>query len=240
MKGYFSLIPRRLSTPLHTCRGGVVGLLLLLFLLALTACEDETYKTGDGRYSYLCADFGEVMTGESMQLLGGITDEGKSMAFSHPYTAQWATTPDSTYRALIYYYLLDDNRATPYSISRVPVMKPYETQRPDTLSYDPLVFESTWVSKNGKYLNLGFYVKTGQADGIDGTQRLGFVQEGVTTQPDGSRMLTLRVYHDQMGVPEYYSAHGFVSVPLLDIYVDQITLHIPTYDGWTSRTLTIE
>ena len=119
-------------------------------------------------------------------------------------------------------------------------MKPYETQRPDTLSYDPLVFESTWVSKNGKYLNLGFYVKTGQADGIDGTQRLGFVQEGVTTQPDGSRMLTLRVYHDQMGVPEYYSAHGFVSVPLLDIYVDQITLHIPTYDGWTSRTLTIE
>ena len=76
MKGYFSLIPRRLSTPLHTCRGGVVSLLLLLFLLALTACEDETYKTGDGRYSYLCADFGEVMTGESMQLLGGITDEG--------------------------------------------------------------------------------------------------------------------------------------------------------------------
>lgn len=211
----------------------------LALLLVLAACENETYDAGDGKYSYLRADFGEVRIGAATLAVGAVTDEGTELMFGSPYSAQWAVKADTIYRALIYYYdKVENGKTAPYSISRVPVIEPYFTMRPDTLAFDPIVFESAWVSKSGKYLNIGLYVMTGQADGIDRTQTIGVIHDGVETLGDGTRKLNLRLYHNQKGVPEYYSSHAYISIPLKDVDADQIAIAIPTYDGWKeSRAL---
>ena len=214
--------------------------IILLLLLALTACENETYDSGDGKYSYLRADFGEIYTGDPTVALGAVTDEGDAIVFSQPYTVRWAVKADTTYRALVYYHVLADGKAQPQSVSRVPVITPYVTARPDTVKFDPLSLESTWVSKNGKYLNVAVVVKTGQADGIDALQTIGLMHDGEAVLADDTKQLRLRFIHDQAGVPQYYSSRAFVSLPLKDIAADVITLSVPTYDGWISRTISLE
>ena len=214
----------------------------LLVMLMLAACENETYDAGDGKYSYLRADFGEIQTGDATIALGGTTDDGTTLLFTSPYTATWAAKADTIYRALIYYKTSNEGngKVEPQAVSRIPVLKPYHTTRPDTVKFHPLSLESTWVSNNGKYLNIGIIVKTGQAEGIDALQTIGLMYESEQTLTDGTRELRLRFIHDQAGVPEYYSSRSFVSLALSDIIADQVTISIPTYDGWISRTLTVK
>ena len=203
-------------------------------LLALCACVNDPYESGDGKYSYLRADFGEIRTGASTVALGAVTDEGETLTFASPYTVSWALKADTIYRSRIYYDKQDDGKTTPQAISRVPVVKIYETTRPDTLKYDPVTFESAWVSKSGKYLNVGFFIKTGQAEGIDAVQTVGVMQEAVVDE-GGVTTLRLKLFHDQKGVPEYYSSRAFISIPLKDVSADNIILSVPTYnEGWTT------
>lgn len=214
---------------------------LILLALVFTACENETYDTGDGKYSYLRADFGEIRTGAAATAIGGTTDEGETLLFSSPYTTAWAAKADTTYRALIYYKYnnVETDKVEPQAISRVPVVKVYYTARPDTVKFDPLTLESVWMSKNKKYLNIAVILKTGQAEGIDALQTIGLMYENEATLPGDKRELRLRFIHNQAGVPQYYSSRTFVSLPLKNISADFIAISIPTYDGWISRTLQI-
>jgi len=67
---------------------------------------------------------------------------------------------------------------------------------------DPVVFESAWISRNRRYLNIGFSVKTArQNDGKKG-QTIAVVATDSMELGGHIRQLWLTLYHDQGGVPE--------------------------------------
>ena len=214
----------------------IIGALVVFTLLG---CKNDTYDSGDGKYSYIKADFVEAHTVSAKEINYAITDDGDSLVLSPHVSADWAAKSDSDYRALLYYYNTV-NTTTAYSISRVPVVAYHPLSDFKSIHTDPVNFESAWLSTNRKYLNIGFYVKTGQQDGSTSSQVISMINDGVVSKSDGTHELCLRMYHDQNGVPEYYSTKGYISIPIDNLpkgYI--IHLSINTYDGAITKDFTI-
>jgi hypothetical protein len=212
-------------------------------LLMLSACKNDSYESGDGQYSYLQADFVEANTSASKELVSARTDDGDMLLFSPHVFKEWASTPDSVYRSLLYYNKVNDDRTTEvYSIVQIPVVKIHKLKGTDEISTDPLFLKSAWISKNRKYLNLYFGIKTGVEDGNDNIQTLSVVYDPDVNNSNDSRNPYIKVVHKQNGVPEYYTSYGYISVPLNDFALGTtIHLSVNTYDqGWITRDLEIK
>lgn len=69
----------------------------------LASCTTEQYDSGDGKWSYLRSDFAEVCTDAQSRMSSFTTDEQLSLQVEGTPKVSWMTTPDSTYRALVYY-----------------------------------------------------------------------------------------------------------------------------------------
>ncbi len=213
----------------------------VLVAFTLFCFKDENYDSGDGKYSYIKADFVEAHTISAKEINYVKTDDGDSLVLSPHVSADWAAKSDSDYRALLYYYNnVDNNTTTAYSISRVPVVAYHPLSDFKEIHTDPVNFESAWVSTNSKYLNIGFYVKTGQQDASTNSQTISIINDGLVSKSDGTHELCLRMYHDQNGVPEYYSTKGYISIPIANLpkgYI--IHLSINTYNGMITKDFTI-
>lgn len=212
-------------------------------LLMLSACKNDSYESGDGQYSYLQADFVEANTSASKELVSARTDDGDMLLFSPHVFKEWASTPDSVYRSLLYYNKVDDDRTTEvYSIVQIPVVKIHKLKGTDEISTDPLFLKSAWISKNRKYLNIYFGIKTGVEDGNDNIQTLSVVYDPDVNNSNDSRNPYIKVVHKQNGVPEYYTSYGYISVPLNDFALGTtIHLSVNTYDqGWITKDLVIK
>lgn len=212
-------------------------------LLMLSACKNDSYESGDGQYSYLQADFVEANTSASKELVSARTDDGDMLLFSPHVFKEWASTPDSVYRSLLYYNKVNDDRTTEvYSIVQIPVVKIHKLKGTDEISTDPLFLKSAWISKNRKYLNLYFGIKTGVEDGNDNIQTLSVVYDPDVDNSNDSRNPYIKVVHKQNGVPEYYTSYGYISVPLNDFVLGTtIHLSVNTYDqGWITKDLVIK
>lgn len=212
-------------------------------LLMLSACKNDSYESGDGQYSYLQADFVEANTSASKELVSARTDDGDMLLFSPHVFKEWASTSDSVYRSLLYYNKVNDDRTTEvYSIVQIPVVKIRKLNDTDEISTDPLFLKSAWISKNRKYLNLYFGIKTGVEDGNDNIQTLSVVYDPDVNNSNDSRNPYIKVVHKQNGVPEYYTSYGYISVPLNDFALGTtIHLSVNTYDkGWITKELEIK
>ena len=212
-------------------------------LLMLSACKNDSYESGDGQYSYLQADFVEANTSASKELVSARTDDGDMLLFSPHVFKEWASTPDSVYRSLLYYNKVSDDRTTEvYSIVQIPVVKIHKLKGTDEISTDPLFLRSVWISSNRKYLNLEFGIKTGVEDGNDNIQTLSVVYDPDVNNSNDSRNPYIKVVHKQNGVPEYYTSYGYISVPLNDFALGTtIHLSVNTYDkGWITKDLVIK
>lgn len=214
--------------------------LLLCFCGAISlfsACKNENYKEGDGRYSYLTADFAEAHTDANKALTYMVNDAGDTLRFTQRRQLKSLNVADTAYRALVYY-----NRkvtgAEFINLSLIPVVAP--AVDPGAVS-DPLTFKSAWISKNKKYLNIGFAVKTGQGSEEKTTQRVGMVCDSVGVAPNGHRVLYLRMTHSQNGVPQYYSVRSYLSIPLQALSTGTIIhLRIRDYQRWITKNFSIE
>ncbi len=208
-------------------------------LAAFAACQSDSYETGQGPYSLMQADFVEAHT-SALGLMDRVeTDESHVFSLAQPQEVKWATTPDSLYRALLYYEKANDSVARTVSISQVPTLHPKQLKPEETLCTDPVKFESMWISANGKYLNLGLYLKNGSIQGDSLHHTVGMIRESETTDVDGKRTVSLRLYHDQGGVPEYYSSRYYVSVPCKEIDADSVVVTINTYNGAVERRFSL-
>jgi hypothetical protein len=165
-----------------------------------------------------------------------VTDADERFSLTPVVTASWIQTADTTYRAMLYFNVLNGNTAEPVSVGTVPTLRAREHWKIDDPKEDPIGLESAWLGKNGKYLNLGILLKTGQVDGEDGVHTIGLAQDTILVNTDGTRTAKFRFLHDQAGVPEYYTNRRFVSILLPDtVVLDTIRLTIPTYNGKTER-----
>ena len=212
-------------------------------LLLLSACKNDSYESGDGRYSYFTADFVEANTSAAKELVSARTDDGDMLLFSPHVFKDWASTPDSVYRSLLYYNKVNDDHTTEvYSIVQIPVVKVRKVNSSEELSTDPIFLRSAWVSSNNKYLNLHFGIKTGVEEGNDNLQLLSVVYDPDKNMSFDAHNLYFKVVHKQNGVPEYYTSDGYLSIPL-DNIAQGTTIHLSvnTYDkGWITKELEIK
>lgn len=243
--------------------GGILAVLTVLMALAalpaLTACENDAYDSGTGPLSLTRADFVEVYTGGDCAVDHVLTDDGCRLALSKRVTRTWLDKPDTLYRAVLYYNVAAETAAgsmgsagvagsvggmtavEPVALSMVPVLYPQAADSfRDGVRTDPVKFESMWVGGNGRYVNIGFYLKNGRMGEESLTHTVGMVYRRTVTNADGTRTVHLELYHDQGGVPEYYSSRYYVSVPCGEIDGDSVSIAMNTYDkGMFEKTIRI-
>ena len=203
------------------------NLLCLLMVFAAVACTQDAYEKGEGAYSEMTALLADAHVNSDKRVDYVDTDEGEHLMLSQSASARFITKADTTYRVSFYYKMVE-GKAEPLSMGRVTVFSPQVIKAMKT---DPVRMESMWIGRSKKYLNMSFYVMTGTTDDDDVKQTLGCHRDGVTKNADGTQTLRLTLYHDQGGVPEYYSQRVYVSIPIQGIKVDSISLQVNTYDG---------
>jgi hypothetical protein len=200
---------------------------MAVLLWAMAACTVDDYESGDGRYSYTRADFAMIHTSDTARVNYMLTDDGDSVAFDGLGAVDWATIPDSMYRALVYY---DVSTSRFFSATPVFVTIPTTPSSDKPTPIDPLTIESVWIG--GGFLNIGFAVKTGRTDSIESRQQVGVMLENIIVTREGRRMFDIRVIHAQNGIPEYYTVRGYMSMPLTkDMQGAAIRLKVNTYEG---------
>lgn len=213
------------------------GCLLLSAVLLAASCETDTYDTGDGELSYLRADFVEAYTNDDGKLQYAVNDDDELLTLASPKAVSWMTVADTMYRALLYYDVLT---VEPITVSSVLVPGIAMAEDVDSIATDPLYWDTSWISANGRYINLGMTMMLGAQDGEIGTQSLGMVCNDITSADDGTTTVSLLLFHNQNGVPEYYSQRFYVSIPVSYLPCgtsegDIVTLTVNTYDGEVTK-----
>ena len=221
---------------------GLSGLLFLLFML-FSACTSSDYDTGDGKYSYLIGEFGHVYTNNEAKITRLVTDQGDEVPFAQPVERDWAATPDSLYRAYVQYERKADSKGCyrMFNVAQVLVLNPYDRDElKEEPKFDPVGWESMWVSSDHRYLNLSLQLMFGTTDEEKLLQRIGLLRTSTVNRDDGTSELNLQLYHDQNGVPQYYTSTVYVSIPLDGLNEgDELVLTVNTYQGEVTRRYTI-
>lgn len=218
------------------CRLTVI--LALTGWLVFAGCRHDSYDSGTGEYSLVRGDFVEAVVDGYADVRSFVTDDGDSLVLTVPFAARWVTRQDTVYRAMTYYRIVDKGRAEVVSMGEVPVLVPADADKMENIATDPLTFESMWMSRSGRYLNVAFWLKTGSVNDDDTHQTVGIVNQGIHENTDGTRVLHLCIIHNQGGVPEYYSRKHYVSVPRSSLSgADSVRITVPTYQGVVVKTV---
>jgi hypothetical protein len=213
-----------------------------IILLAVVSCTQDSYEKGDGEYSLMRGDFIEAQVNANKQIVSFTTDDGDQFALTSPYTAKWIEKGDTTYRCMLYYKKVEKTKgeyaAEVISIGQVACPKIISLSEFDQkFRTDPVKFESIWLSKSAKYLNVYLQLKTGVTDDTSAVHQLAFLTDTILTNVNGTRTCHLLLHHNQNNVPEYYSTKAYVSIPTSQFDADSVRLTINTYSGSVVKTL---
>ena len=212
---------------------------ILLSFYLFASCKQDNYDKGDGDYSLMRADFIEAHIGSDKRVDYIVTDDGDSLAAEPHFTTKSITVADTTYRAILYYNKVKGTSgktvAEARAMSVVPTLFPQtpNTQSPtaDEIKTDPVKFESIWLGGNRRYVNFSIILMTGSTEDDDLKHAIGLIDEGIVEYLDGKRTIRCRLYHDQNGIPEYYSQQHYISIPTKSMDADSLCLTINTYKG---------
>ena len=92
------------------------------------------------------------------------------------------------------------------------------------------------LSTRRQYLNIGLALKTGKQENGIRHQQLSMVEMDSVMNGSQLQSVHLQLYHHQGGVPEYYSTHGYISIPIRHLPRGcRIKLSIKTYQGYIHR-----
>lgn len=196
--------------------------------MLLLACTTDAYDKGEGDYSLMTAEMADITVGERCEALNAVTDEDEQLLFTRPFTTSWFVTPDSVYRTVLYYKKVENNTVEAIGASNVSVLRPHIIEDMKT---DPVQFESAWLSTNRRYLNASIYIMLGDTSNELLKHVVGMNTDTLEINENGTSTLHLTLYHDQGGMPEYYSQRAYLSVPLDSLDVDSVSLSIHTYNA---------
>lgn len=221
---------------------GFFYLLTLLPFYLFQSCTQDAYEKGEGEYSLMRGDFVEAIINSDKQMVSITTDDGEQLPLKEHYKAKWIVTADTTYRCLLYYNKVEGSSgqqlAEIISVGQVPCPNVIPLAKFDKeLKTDPVKFESLWLSKTGKYLNMSLQLMTGYTDDTTAIHKLSFVADTLLTHPDSKRTLHFQLHHDQNGVPEYYTTQAYVSLLVDSLNADSIHFTLNTYNGPVVKTL---
>ena len=218
---------------------------VICVICVICGCTQDAYDKGEGKYSLMRADFVEAHANAQKEIDWITTDDGDVISASKPFSAKLVTNPDSLYRCFLYYNKVSDEKGQlvfePISIGQVacPKIIPF-AELGTEMKTDPVKFESAWMSKSGKYINMSLYLMTGTTDDEKAKQTLRIVQDTIITNPDATRTSYLRLFHNQGGVPEYYSTQVYLSIITSTIPADSVQINIQTYKGMVEKAFVIK
>lgn len=211
-----------------------------LWLPVLIGCTTDSYDKGEGKYSLMQAELVDLTVNGQKEGIAFVTDDGARFTLTPSVVASWIQTADTVYRALLYFNKISETTAESMSLGAVPTLRAIHHWQLKEQPEDPLGVESGWLSKNGKYLNLGLLLKTGQEEGNDGTQKIALAQDTIRLNDDQTHTAYFRLLHDQSGVPEYYTSRRYVSILFPDtVQLDTIRLTLPTCEGKKERVFSL-
>jgi len=211
-----------------------------LMLAALSACETDSYEKGQGKYSLTMADMGEVTVNGSKEVVAFTTDDGDSYRLIVPTSVQWIQTADTTYRAIIYYNKVENGQAESMGLTSVPTMIPKEHWRYKEKTQDPVGFESAWLAKSKKYINMGLLFKSGYVDDTMMPHLVSVAQDTVLVNADQTRTVYYRFLHGQNDTPQYFTNRHYLSILLPEERPDTACLTIVTYTGTIERRFALK
>lgn len=210
-----------------------------ILLLLLVSCESDSYDKGEGELSLATAEFVEAHANGNKQMDYVITDNDERLTVSSQPSVKWMTTPDSLYRALLYYNNVGEGIIEPLSITQVPTLSIYPDWMIQDIKTDPVTFESIWQSANGKYLNMAFYLKIGEVGKDAELHTISIIQDTIIQNADGTATSFMCLYHDQGDMPEHYSSKCYISIPRDSIKADSVCMGINTYKGVLYKKLAL-
>lgn len=208
---------------------------VLAFLASACSSRDE----GDS-LSMLQVEMCDLNTAQSKTATSCVLDDGTKLTFMSPLEVAWATTPDSTYRAQIYYNKVEGQTVVEAITARnVPCIPPVNAKDSKMSGYeDPVDFISAWLSKDKRYLNLCVGLKTGTADDKK-AHKVGVVIDDVTSTPQG-KCYHYRLCHSQEDIPTYYTIETYMSVRLPELSNGEtVIIQIPTFKGYVTKEFTL-
>lgn len=208
----------------------------------LASCTTEQYDSGDGKWSYLRSDFAEVCTDAQSRMSSFTTDEQLSLQVEGTPKVSWMTTPDSTYRALVYYAAPGSPAPVKvFIVNNVLCPKIKRLQTSALPKTDPVSFVALWLSANRKYVNITFDVKTGSSGSDADGQSIGAVLTDMTRNADGTLTAHITFCHDQGNVPQYYSSRQYASLAVAQMQdADSASIVINSYKGKVVKTISLK
>lgn len=202
----------------------------VLFIASMFyACDEEEYVYPDVLTEILNLETDAQGYGHRL-----ITDEGKTWSIP-PSQRPDELTSDSLYRVLCKYVPNENGEATVYTLQSVNAPLPKVESEFKTLHTDAVSIQSIW--RSGEYLNLILQVMV-----KDQKHEFAFVDQGITTNEDGTKTLSLMLYHNRNNDVEGFYRKAYLSVPLWHYQNqltpgDSITFQLNTYEeGRTVRT----
>ena len=205
--------------------------LILFAALVFTSCGEEAYVYPDLITEMVCLKTDNQGFGTHF-----VTDEGHTWHLAKDNRPD-SLTADSTYRVVSRYAPLSETDAKAYSFYKTISTLPKLESKYGSIHTDPVSIQSIW--RSGDYLNMVLQIMV-----KDQKHELSFIENGITTNADGTQTLTLTLYHDRKGDIEGFNEKHYLSIPLWhyqDILNkgDQIVLQLNTYkEGMTSRNYT--
>lgn len=210
---------------------------------ALPSCESTPYETGDGGLSYMRADYADITVRKGV-VTSIITDDNMTLFPPEGLSVSASMPRDTLLRALLHYNLRE--QTSPIELLRttpVTVLTPHDRSEITGMKTDPVKLISMWKSRNGRYINLHLGVMCGNSEAENGRQLIQIVRDSIHTA--GRAALFLSLYHDQAGIPEYYTEELHISLSTRDLTIpyaddptmqpDTVCITMRTYDGTVTK-----
>lgn len=173
--------------------------LFLLMTTLLCACNDDRDSWAD---NYQMA-FMDMMTNGSGQTYKAVNDEGETLSVINPIGG---LTNDTTYRFIVV-FVREGNSIRLSSYSHTISGKPFKMEEEETAITDPVTVQSIWKTSN--YINATFLIQKKTEQHV-----MDFIDKGVTTNNQGTRIARVQLYHDNSNDAEAFTATAYASLPL--------------------------
>lgn len=200
----------------------------LIMLCFIASCNEDS----DIQPAYQFA-LTEVTTDHQGKAHTLLLDDGTELALNTPISGLKA---DSTYR-LQTLFVQNEQKAQLHSYAQVlaPEAKAYKTMQ---LPMDAVNVVTYWQGKH--YVNLRLAIK-GTAEG---THLLGFNDEGIRNNVNGTQTRLITLLHNQNNDPLYYTREVYLSLPLRPFIqstpTDSLCLQINTFQGVKSFVFSLK
>lgn len=204
---------------------------ILFAVVLLTACGEEEYV-----YPDLITEMSCLKTNAEGFGVQIITDNGTVWNLKEGNRPD-SLTADSVYRVVSRFAPVADSEAVAYSFWKVISPLPKPESECESIHLDPVDIQSIWQS--GDYLNMVLQVMV-----KDKEHELSFIDNGITSNANGTQTLHLTLYHHRKDDVEGFMQKYYLSVPLWHYEGklnkgDTIVFELYTYkEGMTQRTFT--